>query len=92
MVAPQGPNETSCDPKCKKFTVIGHIKNRNRKAKPAIIEFNDKDEDIPYVKKINEKLFIANYKPSSLYTARKMAHSKQSHRSVEQGEMTRTGR
>ena len=67
MVAPQGLNETSCDPKYKEFTVIERVRNKNRNAKPAIIKFKNKDENIPYVKKINEKLFIANYKPSSLY-------------------------
>ena len=60
MVAPQGTNETSCDPKYKKFMVIKRVKNKNSKAKPAMIEFNYKD-------KINEKLVIRNYKLSSLY-------------------------
>ena len=83
MVAPQGPNETSCNPKYKKFTLIRQVKNKNRKAKPAIIEFNYKDEDIPYVKKKNEKLVIINYKASSLYIVRKMDHSEQFHKFAE---------
>ena len=89
IVAPQGLDETSCDPNYKKFTVVKRAKKKNRNAKPAIIEFNDKDENIPYVKKMNERLFIANYKPSSLYTARKMAHSKQSHKFVARSETRR---
>ena len=32
---------------------------------------------------LNEKLVIGNYKPSSLYTARNMARSKQSHKFVD---------
>ena len=66
IIAPQGPTETPYDPKYKKFTVIKQIKNRNNEeAKPKIIEFNCKDENIPYVKKINEKMVIMNYKPTS---------------------------
>ena len=49
MVAPQGPNETSCAPKYKKFTVIKRVKNKNSKAKSAIIDFNYNDEYIPNV-------------------------------------------
>ena len=91
-VAPQGPNETSCNPKYKKFTVIKRVKNNNSKAKSAIIEINYKDEDIPYVEKINEKLVTRNYKPSSLYTTRNMAHSKQSHKFVDKSETIKPGR
>ena len=44
------------------------------------------DVYIPHVKIIGKKLHVRNYEPTSLYTTRKIAHSKQSHRSVEQGE------
>ena len=57
---------------------------KNRKAKPAFIKkFNDKDEDIPYVNKIKEKLVIGNYKPSSFYTTKKIVHFKQFHKFVD---------
>ena len=76
MVAPQGLDEMSYDPKYKRFTVIKQMKNRN--AKPFIIKFNYKDENIPYVKKVNKKLVIGNYKPSSLFTARRTNNFRQS--------------
>ena len=85
MVAPQGKHETSCDPKNNKFTVVLHVKNRRNNGKKTIISIHE-DANIPHVKNIGKKLQVNNYEPTSLYTARKMAHSKQSHRSVEQGE------
>ena len=89
MVAPQGKHETSCDPKNKEFTVVSHVKNRKNNGKKTIITIHD-DVDITHVKIIGKKLQVTNYEPTSLYTARKMAHSKQSHEFVGQGETKRT--
>ena len=78
MVAPEELHETSCDPKTKRFTVIRRVKDR----KSNVL----KDENIPHVKIVDKKLTVINYAPTSLYTARTLARSQQSHQFVRESE------
>ena len=89
IVPPQGKHKISCDPKIEGFTVVTYVKNRSCNGKKTIISIHE-DVDISHVTTIGMKLQIKNYEPTSLHTARKMAHPKQSHRSVDQDETTRT--
>ena len=62
VVAPQGNHETSCDPKCKEFTIFKYIEKRE--ITTSIIEIK-KDEYILYMTNIGENLQVFNYKPTS---------------------------
>ena len=85
MVAPQEIHETSCDPKNIEFKVIRQAKARKSTVRHAIIR-KIEDENIPHVIKFEKKMQVNNYAPNSLYTARKLAHSLQSHRFVKKCE------
>ena len=78
MVAPQELYETSCDPKTKRFTVIRRGNDRKSNVLKAVIKKME-DENIPHVKIVDKKLTVINYTPTSLYTARTLARSQQSH-------------
>ena len=85
MVAPQELRETSCGPKSTKFTIIRRVKARKSNFQHAIVKTIG-DEYIPHVRKFTKLMQVYNYAPTSLYTARNIARSQQSHKFVKKCE------